>query len=104
MLSVTGARLVVTEPRIRILLGRSLSQARPQLGYRLADELISEGNERGQSGHPEEGGRIQFSSGATMDPKPVCLTHRNLLYQCPALPSLLLQSSPPAHRRVAWLP
>jgi fatty-acyl-CoA synthase len=104
MLSITGARLVVTEPRIRVLLGRSLSQARPQLGYRLADELIAEGNERGLSGHPEEVALIQFSSGATMDPKPVCLSHRNLLYQCAALHALLLRSSPPPHRGVSWLP
>ena len=104
MLRVTEARLVVSERRLRLLLGRTLSKARPPLGCTLGDELTSGSEEFAAPATSEQVALIQFSSGATVDPKPVCLSHRGLLYQCAALHQVLIESSAPPHSGVSWLP
>jgi acyl-CoA synthetase (AMP-forming)/AMP-acid ligase II len=53
---------------------------------------------------PESLGLIQFSSGSTVDPKPVGLSHRNLVTQCAALKQLMPQPDGGTDTGVSWLP
>ncbi|MBN1205979.1 MAG: fatty acyl-AMP ligase [Myxococcaceae bacterium] len=104
MLEVTGAAVVLTELKVKLLLGASVEAARPRLGCRTVEE-VSRGEEAlAVSVRPEALGLIQFSSGSTVDPKPVALTHAALLAQVAALEaaSPLPPGTPPVG--VSWLP
>ena len=101
MLQRVGARMVVSESMIRGFLGRAIEQARPPLGCRNAAELSASRATR-VAASPDDIAFIQFSSGSTVDPKPVALSHRNLGAQLAALESLLLPDAPPIG--VSWLP
>ena len=54
--------------------------------------------------HPDALALVQFSSGSTVDPKAVALTHRQLLAQCAVLHALMHEQ--PGNTRVgaSWLP
>ena len=106
MLGRVEARVVVADPKVRLLLGESLDRARPPLGC-LTTTALGEGAPRDESGAmtPDALGLIQFSSGSTAAPRPVALSHRALMAQCEALPALF----PPVaagERAVgcSWLP
>ncbi|WP_319431442.1 AMP-binding protein [Mycobacterium sp. RTGN5] len=47
---------------------------------------------------------IQFSSGTTHDPKPVALTHQNLLYNLAAIADYFVSAGMPDQVGVTWLP
>jgi acyl-CoA synthetase (AMP-forming)/AMP-acid ligase II len=104
MLKVAGAHVVLTDARCKRLLGATIAEARPELGCHVVDKLLdcSEPLEREVS--PEGVAVIQYSSGSTVDPKPVALTHANLVAQLAALDEVM-----PSHRGdrqvgVSWLP
>jgi fatty-acyl-CoA synthase len=104
MLEVSGAKIVLSDRRVRLLLGPALERARPAFGCPTVAELM-EGKDEAQVEVPSSAlGLIQFSSGSTVDPKPVALTHANLLSQCAAL-KLLMPQRPGTHEKgVSWLP
>jgi fatty-acyl-CoA synthase len=105
MLQACGARLVVSDGRIRLLLGAAIAEARPELGLRVATDLLERG--RGElevDADPSSLGLIQFSSGSTVDPKPVALTHGNLMSQCAAFHALITQLPGTRELGVSWLP
>ncbi len=96
MLELTGARIVLSDSRISRLLGVSVARARPELGLHppeLGDELEDE---------PADLALIQFSSGTTVDPKPVALTHENVLANAAAIDSFVPHDD--AQAGVSWLP
>jgi acyl-CoA synthetase (AMP-forming)/AMP-acid ligase II len=105
MLRTIGARLVLTDRRIHRLLGQTIERARPELGCHVVDVL-----ERERHGEFEERvradqiGLIQFSSGATVDPKAVALSHGQLMAQCAALMALMPAQDPTPQVGVSWLP
>jgi acyl-CoA synthetase (AMP-forming)/AMP-acid ligase II len=104
MIEAAGARLVLADRRVALLLGDAVDRARPALGCRTLDEI-----ERRDECDPREVaandlGLVQFSSGTTGEPRPVALSHRALLAQTDAILSFL---PPPdgTHRcGVSWLP
>jgi acyl-CoA synthetase (AMP-forming)/AMP-acid ligase II len=105
MLERVGARLVLTDQRIVRLLGEPVARARPPLGARLIADL--EASARREHEHRAEADAlalIQFSSGTTVAPKPVALTHANLLAQCAALHALMPHTPTVRQRGVVWLP
>jgi acyl-CoA synthetase (AMP-forming)/AMP-acid ligase II len=109
MLRVSGSRLAVTSPRIRRILGQAVAAAGPalDLGVADADELLAEGATPAGAGAdggigPGDLALVQFSSGSTVDPKPVALTHANLTAQSAALVALVRPT--PADVLVSWLP
>jgi acyl-CoA synthetase (AMP-forming)/AMP-acid ligase II len=109
MLRVSGARLAVTSPRIRRILGKAVAAAGPalDLGVADADALLAEGATPAGEGAegaigPGDLALVQFSSGSTVDPKPVALTHANLTAQSAALVALVRPT--PADVLVSWLP
>jgi len=104
MLRTAGAALVITEARLRLLIGPAIAAARPPLGCRVADDLLRSEGEAEIAADPEALALIQFSSGSTVDPKPVALRHRHLVAQLAALEAEM--PFPPGAPRVgvSWLP
>ncbi|MBA4071341.1 MAG: AMP-dependent synthetase [Gemmatimonas sp.] len=104
MLEVVGARVLLSDARTRLLLGEAVARARPALGCPTVADLLD-----GASGHevsvePEALGLIQFSSGSTVDPRPVALTHHALIAQVAALKALLPAPPGSPQTGVSWLP
>ncbi len=105
MLELTGARVVLTDRRVRLLLGGAVERARPDLGCPTVAELMKgASNETESAVTPEALGLIQFSSGSTVDPKPVALTHKNLMAQVAILQQLMPGLTNQRDRGVSWLP
>ena len=118
MLAVSGARLVVSGGGTRRLLGAAVEQAGPPLGCADASELgrgptcprtsiaprsgAGEGAGLSCAASPDGLGLVQFSSGSTVDPKPVALTHAALAAQADLL--VAATSPGPADALVSWLP
>lgn len=104
MLSVSGARVVLSDARLRRILGPAIAEARPALGCRAAEELLAGEEEAEIEGDPEAPALIQFSSGSTVDPKPVALRHRHLAAQLAALEAEMPIAPGAARCGVSWLP
>ena len=105
LLSSVGAAVVLTDALIRALLGEAVALARPRLGCRTVAGLPAPaGKWTAPAARPEDLALIQFSSGATVDPKPVALTHRALVNQCAMLTAMLPRAGHDPDRGVSWLP
>jgi acyl-CoA synthetase (AMP-forming)/AMP-acid ligase II len=102
MVAVSGARVVVASGAVRRLLGEVVRRARPELGARAAEELASAPAELDLEPAPGDLALVQFSSGSTVSPKPVALTHGALTVHVAAVLALLAPT--PADRLVSWLP
>ena len=100
MIEVSGARIVLSDARISKFLGLAVAQARPELGLR----KVEQGEPYQDEGAPSDLALIQFSSGTTVDPKPVALSHRAVLANAEAIDTFLPEGG--AHRQggVSWLP
>jgi acyl-CoA synthetase (AMP-forming)/AMP-acid ligase II len=102
MLKAVSAVMVVTDERIRRLLGFAVEAAAPSLGCVTASGLG--GKDSGETEVAADAvALIQFSSGTTNDPKPVALSHANLLSNLAAIEPLVTR---PGRRDVGvtWLP
>jgi len=97
-IEISGARLVLSDARISRLLGVAVSQARPPLGL----QRIHYGRPLAERSRPDDLLLIQFSSGTTVDPKPVSLTHANVLANAAAIESIIPRDD--AQGGVSWLP
>ncbi|MDT5317992.1 MAG: hypothetical protein QOD88_514 [Mycobacterium sp.] len=103
MLRAVNAALVVTDERIRRLLGTSVQLAAPRLGCVTASSL--DGVNSVEIGATSDAvALIQFSSGTTQDPKPVALTHANLLSNLASIERYLTADGAPHPVGVTWLP
>jgi acyl-CoA synthetase (AMP-forming)/AMP-acid ligase II len=103
MLEAAGARLVLADGRVKRILGEAVAEARPDLGCRTLDELP---RERGEAVRPAPSdlALVQFSSGTTVAPKPVALSHRAIVAHTETLNGLWRDSEELRHRCVSWLP
>ncbi len=104
MLAVSGARMVLTERRVNLLLGPALEASPPALGCFTVGALCQGSNEAERVVADEALALIQFSSGSTVDPKPVALTHRALVSECATLKALMPLPSDSTETGVSWLP
>ncbi len=95
MLELSGARLVLADPRVRRILGEAVAAAKPALGCRTLGDLPRQAAEP-IAVEPSDLALVQFSSGTTVDPKPVALSHRAVAAQTEILNALLA-----GHRRSA---
>jgi acyl-CoA synthetase (AMP-forming)/AMP-acid ligase II len=102
MIAVSGARLVVSAGGTRRLLGGAVERARPPLGCRDAAELARSTARLARTPAPDALGLVQFSSGSTVEPRPVALTHAALAAQADAL--VAATGPGPADVLVSWLP
>ena len=103
MLAAAGAVAVLVDRRIGALAGAAIERARPRLGGLTLAEL-PEAPPRALAGAPEDLALVQFSSGTTVDPKPVALTQDAVLAQTRALTALWPDSATVRHSGVSWLP
>ena len=101
MIAVSGARVVVSSGATRRLAGGAVAAARPALGLVDAGDLLV-GSRLAREPAPDDLGLVQFSSGSTLEPKPVALSHRALAAQIDAL--VAATSPGPADVLVSWLP
>lgn len=104
MLTAVGARMLISDARTRLLLGGAVELARPPLGCPTVAELRVGARPFAVDVASDALGLIQFSSGSTVDPKPVALTHRALIAQVAALKSLITTSPGSPSTGVTWLP
>jgi fatty-acyl-CoA synthase len=107
MLRAARVRLVLADSRTSRVLGRTIEAARPELGCEpLAGIQATPRALPALS--PDALGFIQFSSGTTQAPKPVALSHRQILANVRAIGGAILGTYPEsdAQRHVAasWLP
>ncbi len=105
MMAVSGARALITERRIGLILGEALALLPEPPPTWTVDELVA--GAASVALPPLDGDAlalIQFSSGSTVDPKPVALTHRQLLAQLSALKALMPAESLETPCGVSWLP
>jgi fatty-acyl-CoA synthase len=102
MLRVCGARLVISRGGVKRLLGGAVEIARPELGCRDADELTHGSARLAREVSAQDLAVVQFSSGSTVDPKPVALTHAALAAQVDALIAAVTPG--PEDALVSWLP
>ena len=107
MLRAARVRLVLADGRTRRVLGRTIEQARPELGCEPLDEIQGAAIALPAQA-PDALGFIQFSSGTTQAPKPVALSHRQILANVRAIGSEILRAYPDGehlrHVAVSWLP
>jgi fatty-acyl-CoA synthase len=103
MLQAVDAALVVTDERIRRFLGVAVQISAPRLGCVIASSLG--GTNSGEiEVAADDVALIQFSSGTTHDPKPVALTHANLLSNLAAIDRYITDEGTPNPVGVTWLP
>jgi fatty-acyl-CoA synthase len=103
MLRAVDAALVVTDERIRRFLGAPVQLAAPRLGCVTASGLGGM-NLLEVEVAADNVALIQFSSGTTHDPKPVALTHANLLSNLAAIERYMIEEGAPNPVGVTWLP
>jgi acyl-CoA synthetase (AMP-forming)/AMP-acid ligase II len=103
MIEKTRAPLVLADARVRRILGEAVAMARPRLGCKTLGELPREAGEAVRVG-PDDLALVQFSSGTTVDPKPVALSHRGVVAQVEILNSFWQDTPELRHSCVSWLP
>jgi fatty-acyl-CoA synthase len=106
MLAAAKARLLLADRRVRALLGETLARARLPLGGRTLEDL-SRHSPLAIGGSPDDLALVQFSSGTTVEPKPVALSQAAVLAQVAALNALWPEEkagSPTSLSGVSWLP
>lgn len=104
MLVAVAPAVVLSDRRVQLLLGRAVEVARPPLGCRTVAELRETRDEAEVEVGPHALGVIQFSSGSTVDPKAVALSHHNLVAQCASLRAALAEPAGERPIGVTWLP
>ena len=103
MLAAVGAALVVADARLLPLVGAALEAAPPRAGaHTLATLPAAEPLRR--LGAERDLALVQFSSGTTLEPKPVALEQRAVLAQVRALNALWPDEGEVRHSGVSWLP
>jgi len=105
MVRAAGARLVLADARVRRLLGQAVLVARPELGCRTVEDLPRPSpRHEPHRAAASDLGLVQFSSGTTVDPKPVALSHRAVLAQVLALNGFWPDTDEVKHVGACWLP
>ena len=106
MLQTIGARFLVSEPRIRRILGPAVEQAACISDVLDANNLGPAGGWTRIEVDPDSPAFLQFSSGTTLDPKAVMVSHVNLISNLDMISSVFQTFSPGEIEQgcVCWLP
>jgi fatty-acyl-CoA synthase len=104
MLARADTALLVTDTRINRILGPLLPRFAPRLGVHIAAGLGTASPVPTDAPGPDDLALIQFSSGTTQDPKPVGLTHRQILCNAEAILDFMPADADYTHVGVSWLP
>ena len=105
MIELVGARLVLADRRVKRILGETVERARPQLGCRTLGELPAAAPlAAAVAVDPGALALVQFSSGTTVEPKPVALSHRAVAAQVAILNDCWPALGAGRPTGVSWLP
>ncbi len=115
LMSAVGARLALVDSKVARLLGKTCELASLEHGFATVDQITETVSSEDLSVDPERFGSgvtaedlamVQFSSGTTVEPKPVALSYRAISAQVHALNSFWPDSedSDLVHSGVSWLP
>ena len=104
MLRRLPAKLVLTDKRLLGLVGHPTTAAQTPLGaLKVADLLDSKPPQFDAVPSVDDLAFVQFSSGTTGDPKPVGLSHYNMIANAESIMSTF-PGDPKQHSGVSWLP
>lgn len=103
MLHSVGAAVLLSQSRLLRVIEAATDIYRPPLGC-LQLSGLPDGVCAPPTPDPDDLSLIQFSSGTTMDPKPVALSHRSLVAQARLLNGYWRDGEGVRHRGVSWLP
>ncbi|MEM8929669.1 MAG: AMP-binding protein, partial [Acidobacteriota bacterium] len=92
------------DARVRRLLGPTIERAAVPLGCRTPASLRFDGAAPTIGVDADDLALVQFSSGTTVAPKPVALSHRAIIAQVEALNSFWPDDDAVRHSGVSWLP
>ncbi|MFN7143750.1 MAG: AMP-binding protein, partial [Myxococcota bacterium] len=101
MLKAVRARVLVADTRTWRILGETVERARPDLGA--VDVADLDGAPLHVARAAEDLAFVQFSSGTTVDPKPVALEHRAVLANAGAILDAVIRDDRD-QAGVSWLP
>jgi fatty-acyl-CoA synthase len=107
MLSKIGARLLITDARIKKLLGPVTSGVECLESVMDVNDLAGDGMQwRFPEVQPGDPAFLQFSSGSTREPKAVIMTHRSLIANLEMMASAFraIPNANPENGGVCWLP
>jgi len=107
MLTRIDARFLITEKRIRRLIGEGVADVPSLRSVIDASELLSTSGEPASvTVDPDSAAFFQFSSGSTSDPKAVVISHRNLTCNLAMMQQVLVYRdlSEVENGVVSWLP
>jgi acyl-CoA synthetase (AMP-forming)/AMP-acid ligase II len=107
MLRRIGARFLVTDGRIRKLLGPAVEEVESLEGVLNVEKLLTDAKWTPPPEiDPDTPAFLQFSSGTTVEPKAVMVSHTNLLYNLEMMESVFRDYSEEDsfHGGVCWLP
>ena len=99
MLSQAGSRFLVTESRIKKLLGPAVQGVDCVKGVLDAGDLMSAGEWSPVEVNPDTPAFLQFSSGTTMHSKAVTVSHTNLLWNLEMMDRVFQHSPMKIQRR-----
>jgi fatty-acyl-CoA synthase len=102
MVRTARARLLVLDARVKPVLGQVVEQA--GVPYLEAERLTAGSAELERETAADALALIQFSSGSTVAPKAVALTHGQLLSQCASLEIMLRRVPGNTQVGASWLP
>ena len=107
MLSKIGARMLITDARVRKLLGPVTSGVEClESAIDVTDLESDDAQWRMPEVRPDDAAFLQFSSGSTREPKAVIMTHRSLIANLEMMAAAFraIPDANPEHGGVCWLP
>jgi len=104
MLRAVGAKMMVTDARAGKLMGSVVARYRPEAGIHRAEDLLAKDPLSVNPPRPDDIAMVQFSSGTTGHPKPVALTHRQVLSNASVILDIAPDDDDFQPSGVSWLP
>jgi len=110
MIRACGASAVIADSRCRRVLGETVGRCTPRLGVLAAESLHRHAPAAALAVNDDDLAMVQFTSGATHPPKPVGLSHRQILANTDAILDFMPLNArdPDGHPYqpacVSWLP
>ena len=104
MLAVSNAAILVTDSRAGKLMGSVVAKTMPRAGVVRAEALLEGAPADPVAPTPDDIAMVQFSSGTTGHPKPVALTHRQVLSNADVVLDIVPDKGSIVPSGVSWLP